>query len=269
MIGPIRSLRLYYLEWDTPFDCTIVHAGGANDALAAVRSGGYKDLTENYTYMYRGTYNNRLWNNLFTTSALLGQFSDNMGYGASNITGFTRMTPDEAMRARVDTLASNPLNITSPASGSTSELNAEVVEISLQFGGMPNFNVQYNYDLETNKYLRSYESGAAHEIYSCPEEDLGERNPEDVCSLTQMAPSAVIAMIVLEHRASDDYHEDITTTGSGDAYVFQNGTVTQGTWTKNTRDDQIKFIDDAGNEIKLVPGQTFVSAIPDYGSVDF
>ena len=32
VIGPIRSLRMYYLEWDTPFDCTIVHAGGAHDA---------------------------------------------------------------------------------------------------------------------------------------------------------------------------------------------------------------------------------------------
>ena len=30
VIGPIRSLRLYYLQWDTPFDCTIVHAGGAD-----------------------------------------------------------------------------------------------------------------------------------------------------------------------------------------------------------------------------------------------
>ncbi len=32
VIGPIRSLRIYYLEWDTPFDCTIVHAGGSGDA---------------------------------------------------------------------------------------------------------------------------------------------------------------------------------------------------------------------------------------------
>ena len=56
VIGPIRSLRIYYLQWDTPFDCAIVHAGGSDDAIAAVRSGGYKDLTENYTYMYRGGY---------------------------------------------------------------------------------------------------------------------------------------------------------------------------------------------------------------------
>ena len=53
VIGPIRSLRLYYLHWDTPFDCTIVHAGGADDAIAAVRNGGYKDMSENYWFMYR------------------------------------------------------------------------------------------------------------------------------------------------------------------------------------------------------------------------
>ena len=70
-IGPIRSLRLYYLQWDTPFDCTVVHAGGADDALAALRQGGYKDLTENYSYMYRDNNGVRRWNNLFTTGALL------------------------------------------------------------------------------------------------------------------------------------------------------------------------------------------------------
>ena len=30
VIGPIRSLRSYYLDWDTPFDCTVVHAGGSD-----------------------------------------------------------------------------------------------------------------------------------------------------------------------------------------------------------------------------------------------
>ena len=42
VIGPIRSLHIYYLEWDTPFDCAIVHAGGSGDALAAVAAGDIK-----------------------------------------------------------------------------------------------------------------------------------------------------------------------------------------------------------------------------------
>ena len=269
IIGPIRSLRIYYLEWDTPFDCTIVHAGGSGDALAAVSSGGYRDLTENYAYMYRGTYGGRRWNNLFTTSANLRQFNTDMGYNTSNVKGFARFTPEEAKRARIDALASERLAITKPAGGDTSEITATVANISLGFGSLPNFNVSYNYDATTNTYLRSYESGTPHEVYDCPAEDLGERNPEDVCNLTQMAPSVVIAIKVPERRASDDYHEDITTIGSGEAYVFQNGAATQGTWTKSSRDEQISFTDTNGKEIKLIPGQTIISAIPEYGSVDF
>lgn len=269
VIGPIRSLRIYYLDWDTPFDCTIVHAGGSSDAIAAVSSGGYKDLTENYTYMYRGTYGARRWNNLFTTSALLRQYSSDSKNSSSDIKGFSRMTPEESRKARADGTASEILDITKPAKDDTSAMMPVVSSIGLRFGGLPNFNVDYKYDAETNTYLRSYQSGVAHEVYNCPDEDLGEKNPEDVCSLTQMAPSVVVAMMVSEKKASDNYHEDIDTVGSGDAYIFQNGMVITGKWNKSSRADQIKFTDSEGNEIKLAPGQTIVSAVPNYGSVDF
>ena len=139
--------------------------------------------------------------------------------------------------------------------------------MALRFGGWADFNVNYNYDAESNTYLRSYESGKPHEVYACPEEALGEVNPEDRCTLTQMAPAVVVAMMVQESRASDNYHEDITAIGSGKAYIFQNGTATEGTWTKSSADAQIKFTDASGAEIKLAPGQTFVSAVPNYGSV--
>lgn len=269
IIGPIRSLRLYYLEWDTPFDCTVVHAGGASDALAALSSGGYRDLTENYSYMYRGTYSRRLWNNLFTTSAYLKQFNNDRGYTTSNVQGFSRLTPEESKKKQVDSLVTEKLNITAPTENNTSELTPKVTSVSLHFGGMPNFNVNYTYDLSSNTYSRWYESGTKHEVYQCTAENLEERNPEDVCELTQVSPSVVIAMIVNEKKASDNYHEDISVIGSGEAYIFQNGTVTKGTWKKPTRADQIKFTDSDANEIKLAPGQTFISAIPTYGSVEY
>ncbi len=267
VIGPIRSLRLYYLEWDTPFDCTIVHAGGAPDALAAVAR-GYKDLTEDYSYMYRGSVAARRWNNLFTTAGLLAQMNDNRGYGGAEINGFSRLTPEESLAARVDAGATK-LAITEPATGNTSEVKAAVNSVAVDFGGLVNFNVRYNYDADSNSYLRSYESGAAHEVYACPGEDLGEKNPEAVCQLQQLAPSVVVAMEVSEHRASDDYHEDITTIGSGKAWVFQNGQAITGTWSKSSIKDQIKFFDASGVEIKLAPGQTFVEAVPAYGDVTY
>ena len=269
VIGPIRSLRLYYLEWDTPFDCTIVHAGGADDALAAVRSGGYKDLTENYTYMYRGNNKSRLWNNLFTTATELKQFSVDHGYGDSDIKGFVRMTPEESKKVRVDNLVEEKLVITKPSKVSTSTMTPRTVAVSIRFGNAPAYNVDYNYDATTNTYKRSYGNGNTHQVYSCPSEDLGERNPEDVCTLAQMSPNVVVAMVVSEKKASDNYHEDITAIGSGTVYIFQNGTATKGTWKKLSREEQIRFYDETGSEVKLVPGQTFISAVPNYGSVEY
>ena len=269
VIGPIRSLRLYYLQWDTPFDCTIVHAGGADDALEAVRYGGYKDLSENYAYMYRGSYGGRLWNNLFTTGWYLKEMAKDYGYETSNVKGFSRMTPQENLVAKVDATVSEKLVITEPAAKDTSIMAPKVTTVRVNFGGWASFNVEYDYDSSSNKYFRSYETGAAHEVYECPDENLGEVNPEDSCTLKQLAPAVVVAMFVEEHKAADNYHEDITAVGPGEAYVFQNGVAVHGTWDKAGVNEQIKFYDESGKEIRLAPGQTFVEAVPRYGSVEF
>ena len=106
-------------------------------------------------------------------------------------------------------------------------------------------------------------------VYDCPSENLGEVIPEDVCTLKQMSPNVVVAMIVDESLAWDGYHEDITTIGTGSAYIFQNGYVVPGTWNKESVDAQIVFRDADGDEIALAPGQTFVEAIPTYGGVEY
>lgn len=268
VIGPIRSLRMYYLNWDTPFDCTITHAGGADDALAAVRSGGYKDLTENYTYMWRGqtgTSVNRRWNNLFTSGDLLKQANNT----PSNIKGFKRETPESAEKARISNLVKNPLDIDTATSGSVKEVTPKVTKISLDYASTASFNVIYTYNSENNTYARGYASGNPHVTYNC-QGNLGNATPELACGEpTQLSPKVVIAMVVQEKRASDNYHEDITAIGSGKAYIFQNGDVTEGTWIKDDRASQIVFKDAAGAEISLVPGQTWISAIPNYGSINY
>jgi len=46
--------------------------------------------------------------------------------------------------------------------------------------------------------------------------------------------------------------------GGGKAYVFTNGVVYEGTWSRETRLVPFTLKDSAGAEIKLTPGQTFV-----------
>lgn len=267
VIGPIRSLRIYYLEWDTPFDCTIVHAGGADDALKAVANGGYRDLSEDYAYMYRGTASTRLWNNLFTTGAYLTKSAKG---ATSDVHGFTRMTPEVSERARINGTVAERLVITEPASGNTSATKPEVTEVTVKFGNLASFNVRYRYDAASNTYARSYANGDIHSTYDCPASDLGKVDPESRCKLSQVAPVVVVAIKVREQLAAyDNYHEDVTTVGSGEAYVFQNGMAIRGTWQKTSVKDQIRFYDSDGAEIALAPGQTFVEAVPQYGSVDY
>lgn len=269
VIGPIRSLRIYYLQWDTPFDCTIVHAGGADDALAAVRSGGYKDLSESTTYMYRQYGGTRRWNNLFTNSALLNSFASDYGYTTSNVTGFTRMTPDESEKKRIDSTVAEKLVITKPAKANTSEIKPQATNISIQFGSVSTFNVVYTYNSKTNTYSRTYENNNVNEILACPEGNLGNMNPDEICTQQVLTPSVVVAMVVEEKRASDNYHEDITAVGSGEAYIFQNGMVIHGGWSKQTVNDQIKFNDENGKEVALAPGQTIIEAVPTYGGIAY
>jgi hypothetical protein len=69
--------------------------------------------------------------------------------------------------------------------------------------------------------------------------------------------------------ASDGQHTDYTTTGSGHMYVFQDGLVTEGTWSKADRKAQFIFTDATGQPLKLNPGQTWISLVDATGDVTF
>ncbi|MBR3319928.1 DUF3048 domain-containing protein [Candidatus Saccharibacteria bacterium] len=274
VVGPIRSLRLYYLQWDLPFDCTVVHAGGSDEALQAVKEYNVRDLTENYSFMWRSSANytvQRLWNNLFTSNEYLNGHSSINGYLSSDVRSFTRFTPVQAARNKIDVQAAEHLKIDRPSTGDTDVLTPKVTHITMHIGAMPNFNPVYDYDASTNTYTRSYETGAEHTSYDCTGK-TGEVTPELVCEEKPVTASVVIGMMVQERKASyDNYHEDISTIGAGDAYIFQNGTVIKATWEKPARDSQISFKDSDGNEISLVPGKTWITAVPQSysGYVDY
>lgn len=52
------------------------------------------------------------------------------------------------------------------------------------------------------------------------------------------------------------------TTGSGDAYVFADGKVVQGTWERESETDWFTLTDAEGNEIAVPPGKIWVSLVP-------
>lgn len=267
VIGPIRSLRLYYLEWDTPLGCTIVHAGGADDAIATLRSEGYNDIDEG-AYNWRDGADYIAPNNLFTDAKNLKSFAEEYGLEKSgaNAKTYPRLLPEEAKKLREENQAA-AADKTDENGNTVKSTTPLVTDIAINFGNSPDFNTRYTYDKETGLYARSYENGEKELSYNCIKEiPVMSRD----CEQTQIAPSAVVAMEVEEWLDDDNYHQAIQAVGDGTAYIFQNGKAIKGTWSKASRASQIVFKDESGNEISFAPGMLWISAIPrGIGSVEY
>lgn len=267
MIGPIRSLRSYYLEWDTPFDCTIVHDGGSSDALASVGNGNYRNLDEDFNYMWKENYLNgqyRYWNNVFTSPSKLIEFNQTHNYTSSNPQTLPRLLPEqvnEVLASHQPTCDENGENCTNP------KTYTAATQIRTAFTNLADYTVNYQYDADNNKYLRFYEGDGAHMSYDCPASNANQFT--DACVANQVAPSAILAMMVQENTMSDNYHEHIQTTGSGKAYIFQNGEVITGSWKKSSAKSQLVFTDTEGKEISFTPGQLWIAAVPQFGRVSW
>ena len=75
---------------------------------------------------------------------------------------------------------------------------------------------------------------------------------------TQDEQLAVPNVVVLEVEYNNRYSPTAKTVGDGKAYVFTNGVVYEGTWSREDRLEPFTLKDSAGAVIKLTPGQTFV-----------
>ena len=122
-------------------------------------------------------------------------------------------------------------------------------DISFQFwDNQPDYNVEWKYDSVSNTYKR-FDGGKAHTDWNFDK--------------PQIAASDVVVMFVKEQGPVDEekhmYYEVI---GEGDALVFKNGTVIQGTWKKDSQLDREVFYDKNGAEITLTRGPIWVELVP-------
>lgn len=124
--------------------------------------------------------------------------------------------------------------------------------ISLILSG-PRYDAQFNYDQASNSYLRS-QAGAAHK-----DEPTGK----------QINPKVVVALVTNKANDPDGYHTDYSTVGSGKVFVFQDGIVSEGTWTKADRKASMQLSDMNGLPLKLNAGQTWLTLVASANDVRF
>jgi len=136
LIGPVRSVRMYYVDWMAAFNASLAHIGGSASALVEVRNGNYRDIDQffNAKSYYRAT-DRFSPHNVYTTFERLDALNVAKGFTSSTFTGFTRK----------DSVASTAPTATSIA-----------VTISSRI-----FNSSYTYNPTTNTYDR-FHAGIPH-----------------------------------------------------------------------------------------------------------
>ena len=223
-IGPVRSARPYYIQWAMGFDAAYAHVGGSPDALSDISAWGVKDLDEFYNSSYYQRIPSRdAPHNVYTSIAQLNALEQAKGYGAPKYVGFPRKSESPSKSPNATTINLNIISY--------------------------DFNVKYVYNAATNSYNR-FLAGAPH-----TDQQTGQ----------QLSPKVVVAMVVPWTQGTLDatgaYYSDYATLGSGQVDIFQDGTVTQGTWSKVSNASQITFTDANNNPIKLDAGQTWITVL--------
>lgn len=154
-IGPVRSVRPYYLDFLVPFDAPIVHAGGSGQALAEIRNQGIKDIDHGANAGIFERVSSRFApHNLYTSRAKILEVQNARGYTTSTFISWPRKDKETPLA-------------TPTATGIDFALSA------------PLYNPHYDYDQATNSYKRSM-SGRPH---------VDERTG------AQIAPKVVVAIV--------------------------------------------------------------------------
>jgi len=272
-IGPIRSARIYLINWATEYGDSplFLHVGGANNickncpggvkipgtvtkevrALEELIDLGWRRASGNALDAGANVGYPQVWRDperipgAAYEHTFMGSTDKLFDLGAER--GFGYKDEDGAPWDKnfVKWNFSDDKPLPSP----------RATKISFEFwSNKPDYDVVWNYNAEKNIYMR--ENGGKPHIDLENKQELSAKN--------------VIIQFVGEKGPVDkEGHMFYTTIGEGEALIFQNGDVLEGTWEKDSQSGRTKFFDSAGREVSLVRGVTWIEAVPDGNEISY
>lgn len=259
IIGPVRSVRTYFLDWASEYNFPLyTHVGGANtpgpaNALGQIVdygwsaandinqfSVGYPTFWRDYERLGRTVATEHT---MYSTTEKLWAVAEKRGYTNEDPEGEDwqddfqpwSFAKDEAKFADRGDMAS----------------------IDYNFWDKPEYEVSWQYDKENNLYKR-FNDGQPHKDLNVDE---------------QLTAKNVVVQFATERSANDGYPGNIHllygTTGKGQALIFKDGQVEKGTWSKAKRTARTTYYDSKGKEIKFNPGHIWLSVLPVGTEVDY
>lgn len=232
-VGPVRSVRTFFVDWAHGYDAFLGHWGGNIDALDKIITEKTPDLDE---FKYANAY----WRQKSTGVEL-----DHTGYTA------TSKLRDQASKNKYST--ANNFNIYRFKDDQTSDLLPDSQNITVNYSNH-DYLVGFTYDKASNTYLRS--------IAGKPDKDAVIKN--------QLSAKNVVIMSVKRTQTTTRINEPgytMTTTGSGSAEFFFDGKITKGTWKKDSTGEREMFYDENGQEITFDRGKFWICVVPNLNQV--
>ena len=264
-VGPIRSARIYFVNWaaeyaDKPL---FVHVGGANN-ICQNCPGGVKEpgtvakevraIEELIRLGWRYAKGNALdggtnvgfptvWRDYeripgaATEHTFMGstdklyEEGNNRGFGFKDSNG----TPWNKNFTAWQFADDKPLG------------SPKYSQVSFEFwSNKPDYNVVWKYDGPNNKYLRQN----------------GGKDHIDMDSKDQLSAKNLVIQFVDERGPVDkEGHMFYTNIGSGKILLFQNGDVTEGTWSKASQTARTVYKVN-GKDVSFVRGTIWIEALP-------
>jgi hypothetical protein len=225
-LGPVRSLRTYFVDWALEFNAPVAHAGGNADALDLVAPLGMKDMNA-LSFASDGFFrtNDRVApHNLYTNSDKLDALEKRLGFAA-------------------------PANFTpSPRKADAPNANAPNPHIHLDFS-YSGYQVDYAYVPASNDYARNM--GGKPHIDRNTGQQIHVKN-----IVVEMMPTSYGTTRIGESTVI------MKTVGSGPGWVCEDGTCTAVTWQKDSHNARTKLIGPDGKDMSLDAGNTWYEIVP-------
>ncbi len=273
IIGQIRSARVYFINYALEYgnNPIFVHWGGANNICnncpGGVKPKGDIDpRVDAYKQLERiGWVNGRFGNDMngATNTGYPALFTDDRRMHLPTEhqkVGSTDKIYEEATKRGYDYEDSDGNAwdenfVKWKFKDGTANQNPEASEISFNFwDSMSGYDVMWRYDSNTNSYLR-FNGGQPH---------------KDLENDTQISAKNIAVLYVKEEGPVDrEHHMLYTVTGEGEAYLFQDGKVIEGTWEKDDAEARLKIFDDSGDEVEFVKGKIWIEVLPKGNEVNY
>lgn len=223
VIGPVRSIRPYFIQLGAGFDAVMIHAGGSPEALETLAHSNYNAVNEisNAKYFWREKFR-KMPHNLYTDLAHIENAIADKGMSDRSELPFLPFLPADSLITTGD--------------------KAETIKVTYHSLN----KASYQYDTQTKRYLR-FTQGKPH---------------TDLVTKKQLAVTNLL-VISAQHKILDkEGRREVDIDGPGEGYLFQQGRAQRVSWKRvNGVIRAYSAIDQT--EMPLLPGNTWINVLPD------